>query len=117
VRFQCLIYLAHQSRASKFLSFCRWFWVATSFLHYHFQGISHFSATDYHYYCSAMDSDGGIQRKSYRLLSYFFVLLLLIGAFIIVNASMLHREIFLYKMRVLPSSVFSNTSNFSASTR
>ena len=64
-----------------------------------------------------MDSDGGIQRKSYRLLSYFFVLLLLIGAFIIVNASMLHREIFLYKMRVLPSSVFSNTSNFSASTR
>ena len=55
----------------------------------------------------------------YRLLQHFSLplLLLLIGAFIIVNASMLHREIFLYKMRVLPSSVFSNTSNFSASTR
>lgn len=62
-----------------------------------------------------MDIDGGIQRRSYRLLSFFFVFVLVIGIYVIVNASLLRREVFFYKLRVLSPSSHSNSSNISAS--
>ena len=61
---------------------------------------------------SRMDIDGGFQRKFYRLLSFFFIFILFVGSFIIVNASLLNREVYIYRMRVLS---FPNSSNVSAS--
>ena len=62
-----------------------------------------------------MDIDGGFQRRSYRVLSFFFIFVLLVGIYIIVNASLLHREVLFYKMRVISVSSHSNLSNISAS--